>query len=200
MRLFPFDHEVKKPLKFFPKSSKDLTGDILEIGPGRGGLLFYLASLQPHKKFIAIELGKSRFLKLSENIQKKKLENITLIGGDARIVVPQYFSENTFEIIYVLFPDPWPKGRHAFRRLLSKEFVWLLSHVLKPEGKLIIGTDVQSYAKKTQTLLREVHWLKPTHDGFLPNLPELPETFFEKKWKSMGRKNYFLKLMKKFNF
>lgn len=197
MRTFPFDHELKKPIRFYPTRPKTMHGDVLEIGPGRGDLLFTLAKENPTKKFIAIELGKKRFSKLSENITKKKIENVLLIQGNAWVVVPQFFEEGMFEKIFVLFPDPWPKDRHVFRRLINLEFVWLLTYVLKPGGHFIFGTDVGWYAHQVDLLMEQIPLLK----NILPmkissSLEDMPPTFFEQKWRKLGREIYFLKYKK----
>lgn len=188
MKLFPFEFESKKEILFYPDKPQSLAGDILEIGPGRGDFIVSQATLYPHKKFIAIELGKKRFYSLVKKIKRLELTNILLICGDARIVIPHCFKEDFFERIYVLFPDPWPKDRHAFRRLLSVSFLWLLAHHLEKEGELIIGTDVKSYALWITDNLKEVIDL---HPQIRPSGEYA--TYFEKKWKAEGRELFYMR-------
>lgn len=199
MRSFPYDHELAKEVQCYPPRNPEMIhGDILEIGPGRGDLLMELASQNPQKKIIAIELGKKRFLHLIPHLEKKELTNVYLIHGDARVILPRYFKENSFETAFVLFPDPWPKRKHEFRRLLNQEFLWLLTHQLKQNGILCLATDDHAYAIWIHDNLATIATLKNSLAPllFVSSLPELPITFFEKKWRDMGRKIFFLKYSK----
>jgi len=76
---------------------------ILEIGPGRGDFLFHLAEENPHKEFVAIEYKRKRHEKLMR--RSKPFPNVTLLLGNAREIVPEEFPEETFEEVYILFPD-----------------------------------------------------------------------------------------------
>ncbi len=198
MKEFPFEHESQKETLFYPEKPEIITGDVLEVGPGRGDVLLYLAQANPQKKFVAVEIGKKRYFKLIERIEKRKLTNILLIKGDARVVLPAACKEGTFEKIMVLFPDPWPKDRHAFRRLLTLPFLTLLTHFLKSDGTLITATDVPWYAGWAFDNLSQVTDLKNhlAPATCVPVLEELPESYFEKKWKDMGRSLYFMRHLK----
>lgn len=199
MREFPYEFTNKKDVLFYPQKPDDFAVDVLEIGPGRGDLLLDLAGLHHNKKFIAIEYGKKRYFRLSKRIEKRLLTNILLICGDARLVVPQFFKESTCEQIYLLFSDPWPKDRHEFRRLPSLKFLWLLTHILKSGGSLVVATDHTPFAHWIQENLSQVAAL--TNDlqplPFTSSLPELPQTFFEEKWRKLGKEIYFFKYTKK---
>ncbi|MBI4411736.1 MAG: tRNA (guanosine(46)-N7)-methyltransferase TrmB [Deltaproteobacteria bacterium] len=206
IKQFPYDYEQKKEVLFYPPLRQGeretcLKGDILEIGPGRGDLLLAMATSQPDKKFVAVEIGKKRYFRLIPRIEKKGLKNILLIRGDARVIIPQFFGEATFEKIIVLFPDPWPKDRHAFRRLLQVEFLWLLAHHLKKGGEFVFGTDVEGYALWVVENLSGVQMLenKLAPRPYVLALPNLIPTFFEQKWRGMGKSIFFLSYRKKDN-
>lgn len=198
IRQFPFEHESKKELLFYPPTNPFSNGDILEIGPGRGDLILDLAEKQPDKKFVAVELGTRRFYKLIPRIEKKNLTNIRMIRGDARLVLPHYFEPSSFETIFVLFPDPWPKAKHSYKRLLSIEFLWILTHQLKMNGSLILGTDDQPYYEWSRDNLQHIHVLQNalTPHWSLDKLPEFKTTFFEKKWRDQGKNIFFQKYTK----
>ena len=194
MKSFPWEFEAAKEVLFYPAKPAEFTGDILEVGPGRGDLLLSLAASFPDKRFVAIELGKKRYYKLIPRVEKKGLENILLIQGDARIVLPRYFAEQRFEKIYILFPDPWPKKRHAPKRLLNTEFLSLLAQFLKPGGDFFIATDVTFYAVWVVENAHQVSLLHnmgtPFVDGSV--LADYEPTFFEMKWRSEGRAIHYL--------
>ncbi len=194
MKKFPREFESRKPILIYPKGSSVEGGDVLEIGPGRGDLLMDLAEAWPDKQFVAIEIAWKRFHKLIPRIEKRGLKNIQLLRGDARIVLDRFFEKETFEKIYVLFPDPWPKKRHALKRLLQIEFIELLQSYLQPEGSLFFATDVAWYADWVIDNCRQVPSLVCTGDPFV-NAEDLfgyTPTFFEQKWRAEGRQIYYL--------
>ena len=165
-----------------------LTADILEIGPGNGEFLRAQARAFPSKRFVAIELKTSRFRSLVAMVQRESFTNVLLIHADARIL-PQYFPEGSFEKIYVLFPDPWPKPSHAFRRLLTAPFLQMLAKRLQEGGELVLATDVQEYAEWADQNAARIPQLRKadpeqTAGGILT---PAPQTSFDRKWRSQGK-------------
>ncbi len=195
MRTFPFEYEAKKPILIHPEGSKIDGGDILEIGPGRGDLLLDLAEAMPAARLVAIELGKRRYYRLIPRIEKRGLTNIQLIGGDARIVLTKHFEQGAFSKIYVLFPDPWPKDRHIYRRLLSAEFIDLLTRFLAVDGDLFMATDVYWYAEWATTNADSLPPLENMGNPFVTDadLFSYAPTFFEQKWRADGRSIYYMR-------
>lgn len=197
-RTFPFEFESQKEILFYPQKPEIFSGNFLEIGPGRGDWLLETADCFPEKKFVALEISAKRYVKLVPRIEKKKLANILLIKGDARIVIPQFFGENCFQKIFVMFPDPWPKERHQFHRLLTPEFLALLAHVLKKGGLFVLATDSADYADWVRENLKETPALviaENNQSDVLP-FPDYVPTYFEKKWKSEGREIFYLTAVK----
>jgi tRNA (guanine-N7-)-methyltransferase len=198
MKEFPLQFQSTKQILIHPVSQEKITGDILEIGPGRGDLLLTWAKENPKLKFVAIELGTKRYHKLVERVTKQKLENVTLIKADARVALKRFFEPETFQKIIVLFPDPWPKDRHAFRRLLSIQWIEVLTDLLKKNGELITATDVAEYAQyifdNHSTFSNLKNLLDP--NKWVDKLPELPETYFQRKWLDMGLNLHFMKHIK----
>lgn len=187
LREFPHEHEAKKKPIFYPEEALDFDGDILEIGPGNGDFLISLAKNFPAKKIVAVEIRSKRFQKIRLRLQKEKLPNILLMWGDARVILPRHFSEKTFEKIYVLYPDPWPKQRHAFHRLLDFKFLSLLALCLKKNGELIVATDSKEYADGILNHVVRIPSLKA-----IPLKDKFQETFFERVWKKEGKKIFYL--------
>jgi len=199
MREFPIEHELKKEILFYPSWPEQPAGDVLEVGPGRGDFLLAAAQNLPAKKFVAIELGKRRYFRLIPRIEKRGLTNILLIHGNARIVLPRFFSPESFEKIYVLFPDPWPKKRHIPHRLMTVEFITLLAEKLKIGGDLFFATDFRPYANWVVENARQVGGL--TNLG-APDFTTIDEfeyyspTFYDQKWRGEGRDIYYMRFRK----
>jgi tRNA (guanine-N7-)-methyltransferase len=74
--------------------------------------------------------------------------NIRLHQGDARDVIPR-LPDASLDLIYILFPDPWPKARHHKRRLIQAEFLSELARVMKPGAEVRFATDWANYAAWT---------------------------------------------------
>ncbi|HWR84041.1 MAG TPA: hypothetical protein VN285_12140 [Candidatus Deferrimicrobium sp.] len=194
MKTFPYQYVASKAIRFYPNRPDTFSGDVLEVGPGRGDLLLSLAAASAQTQFVAIELGKKRFDKLIPRIEKRGLTNIVLIQGDVRVVLPKYLAGHAFEKIYILFPDPWPKKRHSPKRLLTAEFLQLIAAFLKPAGDLIIATDVTFYALWVVQNAETVPQLCSVGTPFVDSsvLSDYEPTFFEAKWRGLGRDIHYL--------
>lgn len=198
-RTFPLEFESRKPVLHYPDEPKEVTGDILEIGPGRGDLLLWLAQQYPEKRLIGIEMMLRRYRKLIKRVERLGLTNVRLLRGNARVAVPRYFTAPTFERVYVLFPDPWPKARHAFHRLLSVEFLGQLSALLKPGGEIALATDHQPYAAWVIENVAAVPSLANVGDPYSHDLSLIPNpggTFFQQLWQNRGRQIYQVQIRK----
>ena len=117
----------------------------LEVGMGKGRFLMDMAKLHPEINYIGIEMYDSVLLRA---IQKKEalaeegqeLSNLKFMRMDARLL-PEVFEKGEVSRIYLNFSDPWPKDRHAKRRLTSKEYWARYNQILCPEGRVIFKTD-----------------------------------------------------------
>lgn len=193
-KIFPYQHQAKVPLLFYPEKLNSFDFDVLEIGPGHGETLLYLAKKYPQKKFLALELSKNRYHHLIFSLQKQNIKNVTLICGDARIILANQAKPETFDQILILFPDPWPKKRQAFRRLLQFEFLMLVASFLKPDGQLVIASDVKTYIQSVKKLLDEIPCLKNqlAPNPWVSSFEGLVPTYFSQKWQKDGRELYFM--------
>ena len=126
------------------------TGDILEIGFGAGEHVRDLAHNNPDKIIIGAEPFMNGVASLLSAITDDKTnqvldeyKNIRIWADDVRDFLRK--TQSKFSQIWVLHPDPWPKARHEKRRLLSAEFLNMLSKYLSENGEIIIGTDHWEY-------------------------------------------------------
>lgn len=186
---FPLEEVLKKEVTYFPEKPENLDFDFLEIGPGRGDFLFHLAKENPTKKILAIEIGKQRYEKICKRIERDFIKNITIVFGDARIPMHKDLQKTKFEKIFVLFPDPWPKTKHRHNRLLNKDFSRLLCDHLKKDGEFTLATDVKDYATWAMSHFESFNDMKNLYGENVieTSLPDLIPTFFEEKWKEIGR-------------
>ena len=125
---------------------------IVDIGFGDGELLVATAEDHAESNFIGIEVydaGIGHCLKL---IEKRKVNNLKLISGDAVEVMMFGIPNNSINQINLFFPDPWPKKRHHKRRIINNEFILLMSKKLAENGMVNISTDWEDYADQIDDL------------------------------------------------
>lgn len=112
----------------------------LEIGSGKGQFLMELAERNPNINYLGIEKYSSVLLRALEKRREKELDNLYFIRFDAEYLT-SIFTENEIDRIYLNFSDPWPKERHAKRRLTSRQFLDKYDQCLKKDGEVIFKTD-----------------------------------------------------------
>lgn len=167
---------------------------IVEIGPGRGDFLFYLAKTNPDAVIVGVEIKRKRIDKLIKRVEARDLKNVLLIQDDARTALPRDIKDKSADAIYINFPDPWPKRRHGKNRLFNEEFISECIRILKPKGTLNFATDVLWYAKEVAGDLTSNSHLKNCYpETIVSSSPDAFPTFFAEKWKSQGRKLYYQK-------
>ena len=114
----------------------------MEIGMGKGQFLLTLAEQNPNLNYIGIEKYSSVLLRGLQKMEEQPLQNLRFIRMEAEDLT-NCFAKDEISRIYLNFSDPWPKDRHAKRRLTSKEFLSRYDQVLKPEGQVEFKTDNQ---------------------------------------------------------
>lgn len=112
----------------------------IEIGMGKGQFLHELALQNPNINYVGIEKYSSVLYRALEKRADVELSNLFFLRLDAEIL-PDIFESNEVHRIYLNFSDPWPKDRHAKRRLTSPVFLSYYNLVLADEGCVIFKTD-----------------------------------------------------------
>ncbi len=110
----------------------------LEIGMGKGDFIYHMAEQFPEINFIGIEKYTGVIARAIKKYPKK-LANLRIINMDA-LDLDQVFSKE-IDVIYLNFSDPWPKEKHAKRRLTSEIFLAIYDKVFKRTAKIIMKTD-----------------------------------------------------------
>lgn len=95
----------------------------VEIGSGKGQFITTLAQQHPDRNYVAIELQTTAAGIILRTKLEKKLDNLQILRGDA-ISIASFFAENSVDVLYLNFSDPWPKTRHEKRRLTYKDYAW----------------------------------------------------------------------------
>lgn len=131
----------------------------VEIGMGKGQFLTTMASMNPGIHYIGIEKYSSVLVRAIEKMEEMELENIRFLRMDAKDL-ETYFAPGEIGKIYLNFSDPWPKDRHAKRRLTSVHFLEKYERLLEPGGLLQFKTDNRPLFEFSLAQLEEVGWQK----------------------------------------
>lgn len=112
----------------------------IEIGMGKGKFIHTMAKENPHINYVGIEKYSSVLLRAIQKMEQEELPNLKFLRMDAEDIT-KVFGAGEVDKIYLNFSDPWPKDRHAKRRLPSREFLARYNVILVPDGKLEFKTD-----------------------------------------------------------
>ena len=114
----------------------------VEVGMGKGRFIIDMALKYPDVNFVGIEMYESVMIKALQRLDKMENEpqNLRFIRMNAE-EIGQWFEEGEADRIYLNFSDPWPKARHARRRLESREFLARFAPILKSDGVIEFKTD-----------------------------------------------------------
>src|SRR5882724_3746168 len=164
----------------------------VDLGCGDGSFLCEMAQQFPKRNFLGIE----RLTKRVEKVRRKaeKIANARVLRADTLFAIRYLLSKNSVETFYLLFPDPWPKRRHHFRRIFTRDFLRAIAAALEKHGILRVATDQLDYFHQIERVSR-------AHLQFQAVAPSLeaavlPVTKFERKFRDQGACIYRLTLRK----
>jgi tRNA (guanine-N7-)-methyltransferase len=182
-----------------PLSSALLFGDArtlhFEIGFGGGEHLAWRADLLPDHGFIGAEPFLNGVVAALAHIRDGHLANVRLHMGDA-LGVLERLPDSSLSFVYLLHPDPWPKARHAKRRMVNDGPLDLIAAKLKPGGEFRLGTDDPVYCRWSMMVMnrrRDFEWLAESASDFLVRPGGWPETRYEAKARRQGREVWYFR-------
>jgi tRNA (guanine-N7-)-methyltransferase len=166
-----------------------------EIGFGSGEHLAWQASERPRHGFIGCEPFLNGVVGGLTKIAGGDLANIRLHMGDALDVLER-LPDASLERVYLLHPDPWPKARHAKRRMVNPGPLDLIAAKLKPGGEFRLGTDDPVYCRWSMMVMNgreDFEWLAEGAGGFLVRPDDWPQTRYEAKARRKGHEVWYFR-------
>ena len=127
---------------------------VVEVGSGMGEATAAMAAADPDRDVLAVEVHTPGLGNLLRLVEAAGLTNVRVVEADAREVLRDLLAPGSVDEVRVFFPDPWPKARHAKRRLVSSEFADLVADRLRPGGRLHVATDWPAYADRAAAVLQ----------------------------------------------
>lgn len=165
----------------------------IEIGMGKGKFIHTMAKSHPEINYVGIEKYSSVLLRAIQKMEQEQLPNLKFLRMDAENIIT-VFAPGEVDKIYLNFSDPWPKDRHAKRRLPSREFLARYNMILKAEGRLEFKTDNRELFDFAVKELEPAGWKSEmiTYDlhGDESLLEQNVMTEYEEKFSAMGNPIY----------
>jgi tRNA (guanine-N7-)-methyltransferase len=161
----------------------------VEYCSGNGLWIVNKAREFPEKNWVAVEWQFERARKIWSKMKNDNLSNLLIVAGEALTFTQEYIPGGELDEVYVNFPDPWPKERHAKNRLFQEVFIDQLARVLKPQGTLTIATDDVTYSaqigeKMCQSLFFSARFKAP---HYITEWPGYGDSYFDNLWRSQGK-------------
>jgi tRNA (guanine-N7-)-methyltransferase len=162
----------------------------LEVGMGKGRFITDLALRYPQCNYVGIEKYSSVLLRALEKREElTEVENLLFLRMDAENL-PEVFGKDEVAGIYLNFSDPWPKDRHAKRRLPSREFLARYDQILQPGGKVEFKTDNRALFEFALEQAEEAGWKIEAHTFDLHHDEQMVQgnimTEYEERFSSQG--------------
>lgn len=161
----------------------------IEVGMGKGKFIMDLAAAHPDVNYLGIERYSSVLLRALQKRAERDLSNIFFLCIDAKEMA-DYFAPGEVSRIYLNFSDPWPKDRHAKRRLTSPVFMEVYDSILKPDGVIEFKTDNRGFFEYSLESIPAAGWdiLAHTFDLHRSDMAEgNVMTEYETKFASEGK-------------
>ena len=162
---------------------------IVEYCSGNGTWIANKAAASPEVNWVAVEMKFDRVRKVWAKIKNLKLSNLIVICGEAHTTTARYFPDHSISDVYINFPDPWPKKRHAKHRLIQHEFADELSRILKEKKSLTFVTDDVPYSEWLIEIMGNHEHFASAYPApfYLTEEEDYGTSYFDELWRSKGR-------------
>ncbi len=161
----------------------------IEYCSGNGAWIAEQALANPDINWVAIEIKFKRVRKIWSKIKNHQLNNLIVICGEAHRATEGYFPLACTTGVFINFPDPWPKNRHAKNRLIQPRFVKELARIIRPKNAISFVTDDPDYSQE----VIKIFLANPDFQSHYPtpyfSIEEnnYGSSFFDELWRSKGK-------------
>lgn len=161
----------------------------VEYCSGNGDWIVKRAKEEKERNWVAVEVKFQRVRKIWSKLKNEGLQNLVVICGEGLKVTKSYFPSGSIDSLYVNFPDPWPKRRHAKNRIVREEFVEEAARITRCHGELTLVTDDPAYSLQ---MIDKV-LCNPAFSSLIPAPHYVTErdnygaSWFEALWREKGK-------------
>jgi tRNA (guanine-N7-)-methyltransferase len=166
----------------------------IEYCSGNGNWVVQKALENPDTHWVAVEQRFDRVRKIWSKMHNEKVSNLIVVCGEAQPFTRHYLASASIQGIYINFPDPWPKTKHAKNRLIQQPFVSELSRVVVKEGSATFATDDETYCGQMVSEMLESEVWDSTFPSphFVHDWPGYGTSYFDTLWREKGKNIHYL--------
>jgi len=188
--LFVPDHYDKHRAWPFPAFSTIFGNDNpvkIEYCAGNGAWIIDKALKNPLCNWVAVEWEFERVRKIWAKAKNRGLKNLLIVCGEAVTFSRDYLPEKCVQEIFINFPDPWPKTKHAKNRLFQKPFVAELARILAPQGTVTAVTDDPPYGEQIAREMMRSFQPRFAEPWYTTAWTDYGASYFDSLWRGKGR-------------
>jgi tRNA (guanine-N7-)-methyltransferase len=169
----------------------------LEIGCGTGHFIAEMAARHPEINFLAIDIYNKGCLKTCKKIDLLGLNNVRVMRIEACHLIANFLLKQSLSAVYINCPDPWPKKKHRYRRLVNQTFLQSLLHYLQPDADFYFSTDFADYAEQVADLIPNASgYRNALETPFVTNFPDYPTSKYMQRFLDRGLPIHFIHLQR----
>ncbi len=171
---------------------------VIEYCSGNGSWLIDRAKSNPNIGWVAVEWRFERVRKIWSKARNLKLNNVFIVCGEALTFSQNYLDDACVDNIFINFPDPWPKEKHAKNRLIQGQFVDQIARIAKPNAEAVFVTDDPTYRDQIlKEMLASPKWNArfPT-PYYLTEWPDYGTSYFDTLWRDKGLQIHYMSFQK----
>lgn len=157
----------------------------IEFCSGNGLWIIERAQKEPNINWVAVEKDFERVRKIYSKMKNFGISNLRVVSGYGEDFAINYLKDETVDHVYVNFPDPWPKDRHAKHRIIQLPFMKEVARIIKPDGLVQLVTDDPTYAEQMRSVLEQLGGHVSTET--LQEGHSYGVSWFETLWRSKGK-------------
>lgn len=161
----------------------------IEYCSGNGAWVAAKAQASTDYNWVAIERKFDRVRKIWSKIKNFSLPNLLAVCGEGYCITQQYIPSSSVHAVYINFPDPWPKKRHAKHRIIKTSFIEEIHRILQLDGTLTLATDDEAYSEMMIEVLHQVAGFQSLFPDpyYVTEYPDYGTSYFEDLWRQKGK-------------
>lgn len=163
---------------------------VLELCSGNGEWIVQKAADYPHLFWIAVEKRCDRAKKIWKRGQN--LDNLFVVLGEATTFISNYIPKSSIKRIFINFPDPWPKAKHAKHRLIDLRLKEELERILPSYHQVTISTDDPGYKMQIIDVFSSSWEKEFPYPNFISTWPGFGTSFFNRLWEGKNKEIFYL--------
>lgn len=170
----------------------------IEYCSGNGAWIIEKATAHPERNWVAVDHQFERVRKIWSKKKNLSLSNLFIVCGEALTFSKFYVPDFSFSAIYINFPDPWPKDKHARRRLLQEPFISEMARTAIPNTPVTIVTDHAEYTSQINSaMLAHPSWkTRFPAPYYVTEWENYGTSYFDSLWREQGLTIHYMQYLK----